>query len=439
MAEVTSNPAKTPLDVKDEEKIVEQVAPPPSTAAVVAPEYDIPDGGYGWVCIACVAMVNFNTWGCATSYGIYLAYYLNANIFPGASALDFALIGGLQFAISMLLAPIVTPTSRRLKTRPTMAIGIVIMSLGYILAGFANGRVWVLYLTQGFMVGSGLSFIFVPASAVLPQWFWRRRTMSVGLTSAGAGLGGLVYSLATDPMIRNLGLPWALRITGIVAFCCNTVATIFLRDRNKIIKPTQHGFAVYLLKRKRVLLLLGHAFFVMLGYISVLYSISSFALSLGIDQRRASLATAFLNLGTTLGRPFVGLASDRFGRFKVAFWCTFVSGILCFALWLPTNSYGLLVFLTITIGLIMGSFWTTISALTAEVVGIKEVPSALSLVWLSIVLPTAFSEVIALYLRKPPGSSRQYLYVQIFSGLSYFVSATFMLILWRTKKAPAGP
>ncbi|PSK46410.1 hypothetical protein B9Z65_5378 [Elsinoe australis] len=358
MADTIVTSEKTPARNKDEEQVIEQVAPPVSTATVAAPEYDIPDGGYGWVCIACVATVNFNTWGCATSYGIYLAYYLNARIFPGATALDFALIGGLQFAMAMLLAPVVTPICKKIQTRPTMGIGIIIMSLGYILAGFANGRIWVLYLTQGFMVGSGLSFIFVPASAVLPQWFWRRRTMSVGLTSAGAGLGGLVYSLATDPMIRNLGLPWALRITGIIAFSCNTIATIFIKDRNKIIKPTQNGFAVYLLKRKRVLILLGHSFFVMLGYISVLYSISSFALSLGIDQRRASLATAFLNLGTTLGRPFVGVASDRFGRFKVAFWCTFVSGILCFALWLPTNSFGLLVFLTITIGLIMGSFWT---------------------------------------------------------------------------------
>ncbi|PNS21666.1 hypothetical protein CAC42_1520 [Sphaceloma murrayae] len=239
----TTAPSKNLAEHKDEEKVVEQVAPAPAAAAVVVPEHDIPDGGYGWICIACVATVNFNTWGCATSYGIYLAYYLNADIFPGATALDFALIGGLQFAMAMLLAPIVTPVSRKLKTRPTMGIGIIIMSLGYILAAFANGRIWVLYLTQGFMIGSGLSFIFVPASAVLPQWFWKRRTMSVGLTSAGAGLGGLVYSLATDPMIRNLGLPWALRITGIIAFCCNTVATIFLRDRNKIIKPTQHGFA----------------------------------------------------------------------------------------------------------------------------------------------------------------------------------------------------
>ncbi|KAF2152606.1 MFS general substrate transporter [Myriangium duriaei CBS 260.36] len=421
-----------PMVVK-ETHTIEQVAQPVAAVTVKSPEDDIPDGGYGWAIIACVAVINFHTWGVATSYGIYLSYYLEANTFKHATPLDFALIGGLEFAVTMLLAPIVTPICKHLQLRPTMSIGVVIHALGYICAGFSEGRVWALYLTQGVMIGVGLSFIFVPAAATLPQWFWKRRTMAVGLTSAGAGLGGLVFSLATNAMIRHLGFPWALRITGILCFVNNSIATFFLRDRNAQIRPTQNGFAIYLLKRKGVWMLLGHSFFVMLGYISVLYSVSSFAVSLGIPQSRASLATAFLNLGTFIGRPVVGVTSDRYGRIKVAFYCAFISGILCFALWIPTNSFGLLVLLTIVIGLIMGAYWTTISPLAAEVAGIKEVPSLLSLCWLSIVLPTAFAEVIALYLRRPK-SARPYLYVQLFSGITYLIAALFLLELWRMKR-----
>jgi len=75
----------------------------------------------------------------------------------------------------------------------------------------------------------------------------------------------------------------------------------------------------------------------------------------------------------------------------------------------------------------------TASPLAAEVAGLQEVPSLLSLTWLSIVGPTAFAEVIALYLRRP-GSSRPYLYPQIFAGLAYIISSLFLFELWRMKR-----
>ena len=33
-----------------------------------------PNGGYGWVCVACVALINAHTWGINSSYGVFLAY-----------------------------------------------------------------------------------------------------------------------------------------------------------------------------------------------------------------------------------------------------------------------------------------------------------------------------------------------------------------------------
>ncbi|KAL3958483.1 hypothetical protein ACCO45_006645 [Purpureocillium lilacinum] len=44
-----------------------------------------PNGGYGWVCTACVATINAHTWGLNSSYGVFLAHYLATNTFPGAT------------------------------------------------------------------------------------------------------------------------------------------------------------------------------------------------------------------------------------------------------------------------------------------------------------------------------------------------------------------
>lgn len=82
----------------------------------------------------------------------------------------------------------------------------------------------------------------------------------------------------------------------------------------------------------------------------------------------------------------------------------------------------------------LGVFWMTIGPLCAEVAGLREVPSFLSLQWLTAVLPTTFSEVIALYLRKPEKGRWAYLYAQIFAALAYIVASMFLFELLRLKR-----
>jgi hypothetical protein len=99
------------------------------------------------------------------------------------------------------------------------------------------------------------------------------------------------------------------------------------------------------------------AFLSMLGYITLLFSMSDFALSIGLPRHQATQMTAFLNMGTALIRPFIGIAGDHFGRFEVASGLTFATGILCFAVWIPANSFGVTVFFAIVSGGILGVFW----------------------------------------------------------------------------------
>lgn len=227
---------------------------------------------------------------------------------------------------------------------------------GFIAASFAT-RVWHLYLSQGALVGLGVGFVYVPSIAILSQWFAKRRSLANGISAAGSGIGGLIYSFAIGAMIDHLGLGWSLRITGITALLALLLATVFIRDRNKVIQPKQHPFDVTLVWRADVLLLLLWAFLSMLGYISLLYSLSDFSISIGLSRQQATQVTALLNMGTALGRPIIGISSDRLGRFGVATTLTFLCGLGCFVLWIPASSFGLTVVFGILSGAILGVFW----------------------------------------------------------------------------------
>jgi len=258
--------------------------------------------------------------------------------------------------MAMIVAPFVTIFARKLGTQLCIAFGAVLLAAGFISASFTS-QVWQLYLSQGVLVGFGVGFTYVPSVAILSQWFHKKRSLANGIGAAGSGVGGLIFSFATEAMISNISLAWSLRITGIVCGIMNLTAAVFIRSRNEIINPPQRAFDTKLLFRYDVTLLLAWAFISMLGYITILFSLSDFARSIGLSDTEAAAISAFLNLGTAVGRPFIGIISDHYGRMETAGTLTFACGITCFALWLPATSYGMTTFFAIINGAILGVFW----------------------------------------------------------------------------------
>ena len=290
------------------------------------------------------------------SYGVYLAYYLEENTFPEATSIDYALIGGLQFSLSLLVAPLVTVTVRRLGTHIPILIGVVLQTTGFLCASFVH-KIWQLYLTQGLLIGVGLGFIFVSSTPILSQWFSKKRSLATGISSAGSGIGGLLFSFGMNAIIHKVSLGWSFRITAFICAAMNLLAAALIRNRNAQIKPPQLGFDTKLLLRYDVFLFLAWGFISMFGYITLLYSLSDFASSLGLSKTEAGNISAFLNLGTAIGRPAVGFMSDRWGRIEVAGSLTALGGLACFAIWIPARTYAVTIFFAIIVGAIFGLFW----------------------------------------------------------------------------------
>jgi len=71
---------------------------------------DIPDGGYGWVVVACMFLQNAATWGVNTAFGVYLSFYRKTNFFPGASNTQFAVIGGLSISLALASVILYSPS-----------------------------------------------------------------------------------------------------------------------------------------------------------------------------------------------------------------------------------------------------------------------------------------------------------------------------------------
>ncbi|SPJ76003.1 uncharacterized protein FTOL_05734 [Fusarium torulosum] len=337
-----------------------------------------PDGGYGWVIVGSCFILNAFTWGVTASFGVYLSEYVSSGRITNAKPMEYGLIGGLNFSCAMLLAPLATYLASKFPVRVVMLFGCFLQGIGYLTAPFAS-RTWHLYLTQGALVGSGIGFIIVPSTAILSQWFSRRRSMANGISSAGSGVGGAAFTWGTVSLIQNQGLDWALRATGLITLTAIVIATLLLRHRNSQIQPNQRAFDFALIRSKAAVFLLMWAFISMFGYIVLLFSLSEFSLAIGLSHKQATDIVGFLNVGTAVGRPLIGL---------------------------------------------------TIGPLSAEVAGVRNLQSMLSLAWAATIIPTASAEVIALLLQDLP-APRTFLYPQIFAGLSYIIASGFLVALWK--------
>ncbi|CAA9958550.1 mfs transporter [Pyrenophora teres f. maculata] len=405
----------------------------PVSEAIEERKVDVPpNGGYGWVCIAAVAIINAHTWGLNSAYAVFLAYYLSNNVFPGATPLQYAFVGGLSISQALIIAPIATLTTRRFGTRTTLFIGVVLETSSFIGASFAS-QTWHLFLSQGICFGWGMGFLFVGSVGIPAQWFSTRRSLATGCCTAGSGLGGLVYSLSAQAMIRNIGLPWAFRTLAVIAFVANTASALLIRDRNKQIGSNQLGFDYRLFRKLEFLGLLMFGFLSMLGYVVLLFSLPNYARTIGLSSQQGSVIGAVFNLGQALGRPPIGYFSDSIGRLNMASSMTFLVGLFCLVIWMFAKTFGVLVFFSLLGGTVAGTFWATAAPVTTEVMGLRDLPSALSITWLVLVLPTTFSEPIGLKIVAFNGGS--YTGAILFTGWMYVGAA---IVLWLVRAWKIG-
>ncbi|KAI1107669.1 MFS general substrate transporter [Jackrogersella minutella] len=376
------------------------------------------EGGYGWVVIFGVFVLNAHTWGLNSSFAVFLAYYLKTNAF-GTTQLGYAFVGGLSISIALLVSPIATTLAgwKRCGTRRTIFIGVILETIGFIGSSFAT-KLWHLILSQGVSFGFGMGLCFVASASVPPQWFVKRRSFANSIAASGSGFGGMCYSLATNAMITNIGLPWTFRVLAIICIVVNTVASYLIRDRNKDIGSIHMAFNWRLFRKPQFVLFQAWMVLSMIAYVILVFSIVDYCQTVGLTASEASLVGALFNMAQGIGRPIIGLSSDSVGRLNIANLCTLFCGLLCLFFWIfgTKTMAGCIVF-ALLCGPVAGVIWATCAPITAEVVGLNLIPSALSLTWLMLVLPSTFAEVIAVSLRRPGPDG--YIRVQLFTAFLY--------------------
>ncbi|KAJ2027099.1 hypothetical protein IWW57_002760 [Coemansia sp. S610] len=366
--------------------------------------------------------------GCVNSYGSYQTYY-HLHQFPNEPTSTLTWIGTLQFAVMNLFGIPSGILCERFDSRLVAFLGGLIMGLALVIASFCDSAVWKLMLTQGFMFGIGASLVYIPAVSMPAQWFTKRRALAVGVAASGTGIGGLWLTPATDHMISGLGTAWALRITGIIVFAVNSVASLFLRNR-LVVQRREKIVDFSILRDSRFLLIFAGGICGTTAYFTPLFLLPSFAIEVsGKSNDFGTNLITIVNAASTIGRIATGQAAASFGNMNTLSACTLLASLSVLALWLPFQASGTLVACAIVYGMFSGGLISLIPVVTAELWGIQRIATIIGLLYVAYFTGAMVGAPSSGALVDNVGGGADFKPAIIFSGVFMMIAFLFFTIL----------
>jgi MFS family permease len=121
-------------------------------------------------------------------------------------------IGSIFYAMPLLSGPVMSKLVERFGCKKMTIIGGAVSAVGFILSSLCTS-IEQLYLTIGVIGGCGLSAAYIVGLVTVERWFEERRSLAIGIVSAGTGFGTFVFPPITQYCLDTFG--WRLTLVSL--------------------------------------------------------------------------------------------------------------------------------------------------------------------------------------------------------------------------------
>jgi MFS family permease len=405
---------------------------------------------YGWVVVGALGTILFLSAG--------LGFYaLGVFVTPlesefGWSRGQISVAMTLSTVVSGLMGPVAGWLLGQWGSRRLLTAAAVVTGAGFAAIGLTPA-LWYLYLAFACMAAGRAGLMMVPASAIVANWFVRRRGLATGVMTAGIGLGGLVMAPAVALLIDAVGWRAAFGVLGggMIAVAL-PLTLLIIRQR-----PSEMGLApdgdppgearasvspaplpgLSLRDATR-----APAFWAITAALSLVFATQSAILlhvipyleGEGIERARAAAVLgAISGIGIT-GKIGAGYAADRLSpRLVVA--AVFVMQACALGLLLAAGEAAGLVLFTALFGVSMGSVVALQPLILADYFGLREFASIMGVVTMFGMVISALGPAAAGFIYDAAGS-----YTIAFTGfLAIDAVAAALVLSSRRPSMPCAP
>ncbi|MBN1856808.1 MAG: MFS transporter [Dehalococcoidia bacterium] len=236
------------------------------------------------------------------------------------------------FAVQGLVSPFVGRLVDRHGSRRVIPLGALAMGLGFVLVS-RTGDLLQFYVSYVIIGAGSAGMGIVPCSAVVSNWFRRKRGVAVGVMASGMGAGGFVMAPVVAHFLESYDWRTAYFAMAVIV-CAVTIplALALIRTRpsdmglypdGDSIAPDEaqaslwagmdrEGLSLRQSARTVAIYLIGISFFVSgFSNTGALHAPVPFLEDIGFPTATAALALGTLGLGSALGKVFFGWLCDR--------------------------------------------------------------------------------------------------------------------------------
>ncbi|CAG8961273.1 hypothetical protein HYFRA_00013552 [Hymenoscyphus fraxineus] len=164
--------------------------------------------------------------GFVNSFGVSQTYYVTTLDRPPS---DISWVGSIQVFLLFIVGTISGRLTDAGFFRPGFFAGSVLSLLGLFMTSLTTSYTQ-LFLAQGVCISIGNGFMFTPTMSMLSTYFSTKRSLAIGLASAGSSTGAIVFPLMVQQLLPKVGFAWTIRALGLIQFICLGAANLGLRS-----------------------------------------------------------------------------------------------------------------------------------------------------------------------------------------------------------------
>ncbi|KAK6065240.1 major facilitator superfamily transporter [Seiridium cupressi] len=306
-----------------------------------------------WIQVLGAFILNLNTWGIMHAYGAFQAFY-QSNLLQETQSSSIAWIRSTQAFLLFLISLAAGPLFDAGYLRGLLWTGSFLLVIGTFLLSITRVY-WQIFLTQALMTGLGLGCLYLPAPAVVSQYFHARTALAMGASSTGSAVGGIIYPIIFNQLQLMFGFGWATRVLAFILLATSAIPVLLMKSK-ALPKPTRNLVDHTAIKDAPYMVFSLGMFFEIMGFYIVLYYIELLALArTNTSPSLAAYLLVIINAASLPGRLIPGYYADRVGSIHVQIAVAIASVVLTLSLLVVHSSAGLIVF-SVLYGFMNGAF-----------------------------------------------------------------------------------